>query len=449
MRKFWAVVLLMAFLLIPINCYAFHVPLEEVGKSTINFLENSNVSLVSYQIFLRVRSGFTSVNTSMVLKNLNTEAPVSFLMGIPVQLDSITSVRDLSVVSNNKAINYKQRNISKDATNENIANISKWYTWEISLQPGESKIIECAFSMDNKTDLDGTKRIDIPLQLLQGWAGQISNVQIIADLDFYPPYVFEPNPSIIPLEYDKDGRITWRFKDVNAFESKLSIFFKPIETVVLNYCKNITSNEQIVAVLNLFETKDYHGTIQQIDQLLSGEIDPEISSLSSELKFIQAICYKELYQLDKALERFNEIEGNVGFGGTLSNAIRNKIIYDKTMILKGLHNGEEKALAYLNEVKPSVENNEVFLIWLNDEIKRLTPEPPKVEETKDKEESVTENNEGAKTEDEEEKIVKSIDIFGYEIPIEVLVLIIILFIIIIIIIRSRRKRRRNRYSIFR
>jgi hypothetical protein len=450
MKKFWAAFLIFIFMTAPINSYAMQAPLNSKGKS-VYLSDNTTVSLVSYLVFLRVRTGFTSANTSMVMRNENTEEPVQILMGIPIYMDNATKIRDLSVVSNNQTLKYYERNTLQNTADGRPTDIKKWYVWEITLEPGESKLIECAFSIDNKTDIDGTKSIDIPLRLLESWAGHIDNVQIIADLDFYPPYVFEPNPSIIPVEYDRDGRLTWKFKDVDSFTSNLNLYFRPIDSIITSYLNNkLTSNEDIKKVLDLFKVKNYHGTIQQINQLLSAETNSEIASVSSELKFLRAICYQELFQLDKALEQYSEIENNVGFGETLSNTIRNKIIYEKSSILKNLY-GEEKALAYLNGIKSTIKNNEVFLIWLNDEIKRMTPTPPEVEEPEtDDDESIEEEQAKSSDENKNIKIVDSIDILGYKVPIEIaLGGAILVIIILLLIMQSRKRRRRNRYNIFR
>ena len=251
------------------------------------------------------------------------------------------------------------------------------------------------------------------------------------------------------MEYDRDGRLTWRFRDVNTFASNLNIYFRPIENIVIDYINNkLPSHKEINTALELYKSKNYYGAIQQIDQLLSSGQDSEISSVLSELKFLQALCYQELYQLDKALELFNQIEDNLGFGDTLSNTIRNKILYDKAMILKSL-NDDEKVLDYLNEIKPTIKNNEVFLLWLDDEIKRLTPAPPEVEEVEEDQDAAENEETETSKEDRNIKIIDSIDILGYEVPIEILLGVILLVIIILFIIRSKGRKRRNRYSMFR
>lgn len=449
MKKFWAGILILVFLIAPVKSYAMHAPLELKGKS-VYLLDNNDIALVSYLAFLRVRTGFTSINTSIVVKNQNNQEPASAFMGIPTALDSATNIRDLSVIIGGKAVKYYERNTLRNENNGTPTNINKWYVWEISLEPGESKVIECTFSIDNKTDLDGTKTIDFPVRLLEGWAGKIENVQIIADLDFYPPYVFEPNPSIIPTEYDRDGRLTWRFSNVDSFSSNLNIYFRPIENIVVDYINNrLPSNKEVNTILDLYKSKNYYNAIQQIDQLLSSGSDSEISSILSELKFLQALCYQELHQLDKALAKFNEIEDNLGFGETISNTIRNKILYDKAMILKSLNSDNEKILAYLKEIKPTIKNNNIFLLWLEDEIKRLTPTPLETEEPEENEEPALNEEAQTSTEEKDIKVIDSIDILGYEIPIEMLLGVILLVIIILLITRSSRRKRRTRYGIFR
>src|SRR5690606_32668666 len=104
----------------------------------------------------------------------------------------------------------------------------------------------------------------------------------------------------------------------------LSIYFRPIENIVVDYINNkLPSNDEVKTVLELYKSKNYYNAIQQLNQLLTADPDSEINSVSSELKFLRALCYQELYQLDKALEEFDQIEDNLGFGETLSNTIRN------------------------------------------------------------------------------------------------------------------------------
>ena len=98
MRKWFSVLLALILSLIPIVSFACQIPLERQGKR-VYLHDQSQAELVSYNVFFRIRTGFSSVNTSMVIKNQNAEEPAAFIMGMPVQIDNISKIRDLSVVS--------------------------------------------------------------------------------------------------------------------------------------------------------------------------------------------------------------------------------------------------------------------------------------------------------------------------------------------------------------
>ena len=111
--------------------------------------------------------------------------------------------------------------------------------------------------------------------------------------------------------------------------------------------------------------------------------------LLPELKYLEALCYQNLSEMDKALNLFDQLESDPGFGDSLSNVIRNKIIYDKTNIYKKQANGDKKALEYLTSLGDIEPNNYVFSLWLEKEISILTP-PTEVEQSQVEEPETTE-----------------------------------------------------------
>ena len=92
MRKWFSILLILILSLIPAISHAALVPLEAQGKR-VYVADQSQVELVSFNIFFRIRTGFSSVNTSMVVKNSDLEQPVTLKMGIPVQFDNISKIR--------------------------------------------------------------------------------------------------------------------------------------------------------------------------------------------------------------------------------------------------------------------------------------------------------------------------------------------------------------------
>lgn len=446
MRKWFSVLLALILSLIPIVSFACQIPLERQGKR-VYLHDQSQAELVSYNVFFRIRTGFSSVNTSMVIKNQNAEEPAAFIMGMPVQIDNISKIRDLSVVSEGQSLKVIQRSTLKDPPNEKETDVQSWFVWDFYLEPGQSKVVECSFSFDNKLELDGTEIVSYPLQLLENWSGTIKNLQIIVDLDFYGPYAFDPMPSLSPSQYDEGGRLTFKLKDVSSPPADFEISFKPMDLVMTRYIESkAESDNDIKAILEAYRLSSYDKTVSLIHDYLAQSNDTE---LMAELKYLEALSYQNLYDLDKALNIFNQLEPNPGFSESLSPIIRNKIIYDKTAILKTQADGDQKALDYLNSIKDSIGDDNIFAMWLDKEITLLAPPPPLVEDEPIEEDTNQENQEDAS--ENETQVIEKISIGRYEFYIEELLVVAVVILVLIFIIASiiRKKRRRRRSSIFR
>lgn len=438
-KKLFATVLLFILVFASVTpVYAIQLPLE-LSARRATFSPVNNITLVSFHANLRIRTGFTSVNTSMIIRN-DGLSDANILVGVPSQMDSIVTVKQISVVIEGKAQKFVTRRSVEHPDYPDIFMPPRWSTFSIKLGPGESKVIESAYTIDNKIGEFGEQTIYFPLSYLKFWGIPINYLQIVADLDFYPPYVFEPNPSIMPLKYEGGGRLLWQLTDVKEPQD-IVIHFNPVEISIVNYLKQQTSgNKAVNSILALFEGKDYDTAINEITDFLASNPDFE---LKTELEYIKALCHLALFQPGMALDIFNRIENNPGFGSQLSNAVRNKIIYDKVFLL-GLRDNDEEILEYLKQVQPTLKNNIIFSNWVGDEIDCLTP-PPVIEEP------VETPDEPEQPEPEEErktnsiKTIESIEIFGYDVPLEILVIGILALIIIIYIIRSRKRKKRRRY----
>ena len=236
----------------------------------------------------------------------------------------------------------------------------------------------------------------------------------------------------------------WQLTDVKEPQD-LVIYFTPVEACVANYLnQEANNNREIKNIVALYQNKDYDTVIDEITNYLTENPDTE---LKTELEYVKALCHLALYQPGMALDIFDRIENNPGFNNhsQLSNIVRNKIIYDKVFLL-GLKGDDQEVLEYLKQIQPTVKNNVIFSDWIKEEIVRLTPPPPENEPTETP--SVPEQPE---TEEEQQpatdtgKAVEYVQLFGYDVPVELLFIGFIVLIIIIYIIRSSRRRRRNKY----
>ena len=86
--------------------YAIQLPLE-LSARRATFSPVNNITLVSFHANLRIRTGFTSVNTSMIIRN-DGLSDANILVGVPSQMDSIVTVKQISVVIEGKAQNLLQ-----------------------------------------------------------------------------------------------------------------------------------------------------------------------------------------------------------------------------------------------------------------------------------------------------------------------------------------------------
>ncbi|NLN05200.1 MAG: hypothetical protein GX166_10360, partial [Clostridiaceae bacterium] len=196
--------------------HAIQLPLE-LSQRRVTFSRAENITLVSFHANLRVRIGFTSVNTSLVIRN-DGLSEANLLIGIPSQLDSVVTVKQSSVVIEGNTQKLTTRRSVQNPESPDIFMPPSWSTFPVKLGPGESKVIESAFTMDNKIGGLGQQTVYLPLSLLNYWELPIKYLQIVVDLDFYPPYVFEPNPSLLPMKYEGGGRLLWQLTDVKELQ---------------------------------------------------------------------------------------------------------------------------------------------------------------------------------------------------------------------------------------
>jgi|GEM_PF-552728 len=441
MKRSFVFIFLFCFILYPGTALAGFAPLENKSSNHVIIPDTTQVSLVTFYANLRVRTGFTSVNTQMLVKNDGTQE-VKLLTGIPAQIDSVRKISKPTVTIEGEEPRIRNPHGDPNPKTEAESMPGRWYTWEVPLKPGESKVIECAFTIDNGLYPVGTEEIFFPFHFLKYWNGPVQYAQVIVDFDFYPTYVFEPQPSILPHQVDEGGRLTWRFHNLLTPED-LIVYFRPIDTLVINFFQNgYPKDKGIGKIIKLFKSKAYQNTISEIDAYMAAS--PDFPN-KNELDFVKALSYLGLYDRVQALNILTRIENNPGFSLDITNTIRNKIIYEKFHILESLKGGEE-AYQYLLNVRPTLSSgNPLFLQWVEAQMERLQPPPEIPEEPIEEEEEtgqIPKPDESIEEENEKENLIRSVELFGYELPVEYVFLGgLFLLLIISNLFRSRRKKR--------
>lgn len=444
MKKFLTILLALLIISIPLSVNAAQAPLELSGNS-VYVPDESQVDIVAYNAFFRMRTGFSSGNTSITIKNPDLENPVNILMGMPQMMNNVSMLKDLTVIIDGEVQKTKDRKTLQNPPTERQVEIAAWKVWEVNLEANESKVIECSFSFDNKLELDGTEVLSFPLGLIRNWDGKAKNVTIVTDLDFYGPYAFDPLPNMTPSEYEGGGRIIFQTSNPDNISSSFDIAFKPMDVVISRYINERAEiDKDIKDITEAYRNKSYSQTINLIHDYLE---EAEETSLLNELKYLESLSYLNLYDLDKALNLFNQLEKNPGFEPSLSSTIKRKIAYDKYNILKQ-NSSDDEALEYLLSLDDDLLTNSIFALWLQDEIKIKSPEIViEEEEEEDEEEEIIEEpvEKEEETPDEKGLIVIGGKNFFIEEIVIALGALIILIIIISIIVKRRRKRRRGSF----
>lgn len=442
MKKMLLFLLLAALATVPISAFAIQTPLETAPRTTAVVWEDTDIQLVSYVAYLRVHPGFTSVNTSMVIHNNRPEAEATFLMGIPNQVDDgLRKITEMAVIADGRAqrLTTRRNTTQPDATNIKDQP-THWQVFSVKVGPGESKVIDCSFTITNLLEPNATEIVFLPLEYLKPWQGPIRHIQVIADLDFYPSSVFEPNPTIMPMSYDEGGRLTWRFNNVNT-PPNIKFSYRSIDQIALTYIKQqVPQDKSLDNLIRLYRLKDFDNTIIDIDDYLVENPDTPIKK---ELMFIKALSYQNLYQLSPAMALFSQLETDPGFG-SVGATIHNRIIYDRYQYMKDNASTEGFELyEYLQDAQVYLSGNDSYVTWIKDEFSGMTP-PPTPEPPPPSPEPI----EPEPTPIPDEKLVKDIVIGNITIAVEFIFLGFAVLIILILLL-LRKKTRKNRGYLFR
>lgn len=441
--------LLFSFLIlaIPVSTLAAPSPLSKVSSSATVFNEGS-MQIISYEAYILVNPDIIQTDISLVIQNTSDEEKSSMMVGMPSHINQGSlKLNHLEVImdgSKQRLSNRRDRTQAEEAEKASLP--SNWSAWTIDLQPGEYKVVDITYTTENQKSDNGTQSIYIPLEFLKNWAGIPQRVEITAELEDASPYLFEPNPSILPYEYDKKGRLTWTFGSTNPPEY-IQIFYRPVEQLAVEMISTQASgNRSIAAIVNSFSDKSYSLTISQIEEYLEEQEEQEEQSepvLKNELLFLKALSHQRLLQTAEAVELFSQLENQPMFG-ELEGSFKNKMIYDRYNHMQSLLTDDDTLFDYLDSSKNYVMDNAMFLMWMEEEMAHLEPTPEAEPEPGASEQENTPSDQSQEDKSKDNELVKSVSIGGYEISVEFLFLGILAIVILLTTIISRRRKRKSR-----
>ena len=423
---------------------AFVAPLKD---SATQITENKNISLERCTVVIRPNKGYCSVAFDVVL--LNSGDDTSVTMGIPVNFSSVTAVNSLSVKVNGETVKTAQKSMSR---NNSLGDDQPYYstmnTWSLNLLKDEAVFISISLTVDSSKYTNDTQRLDLPLELLNLWAGNTAKF----DMEVYSPYLelyaYDKNPVFNPTSATGDGIIYWDYEDVEVFTDGV-VFYSMEDMVPSRYYLNVYSDKSTIeynAAL-LFRNRNYSKVIELIDSSLMDNDD---------FAFMKLLCHVQLGEKDTAMDVLDIIYGrDVLASGTSEYNVKDwanmymlKMKYDHLYASKALPETMketlENGLAAISSSK-----SYVFNLWASTELTRLkgliketdtdlaTPDP-----------SATPLPTGGSFLEN-----PSLTIFGYRLDAKLLIVAfaVIIFVLIFIIISvgsSKKKSNKRKYRRF-
>lgn len=437
MKRLTILAIALCLILLPSLALGAQSPLEEVSRNRVVYSKGNTVKLVSYYATLTVR-GSTSVNATLTLKNRSDEA-VEFYIGTPSPMDSGYQVDNPQAWCEGQSLPLKQ--IKKDsAASEGMP--EDWYGWRLAFAPKQVRELIISFSTDTKIEPDGTRCVIYPLHYLRNFAEETDYVQVVADMDYAPPYIYNPTPSPTPRQVES-GSLTWSYAGAD-YPDQIVLKFKPIIPVIERYLQDKAGGDSDIGlILSVFDLGQYQETIDLIDTHIADHDDYKNALLT-----LKSICLQKMMRLDEALDLNNLLLSDPGFGD-MNPVFQNRIIYENAWIMGAREEEQSEILEYLAAQQETVDEDSLFGQWLGQEIWTLSPRPtPAPEPTPQPAAAPAEEEKTSGGRWFESIMEKTVTIVSLKIPLLYLIgggLLVIIILVIIIVRRKGRGRRTHYY----
>ena len=437
MKRLTTFAIALCLILLPGLALGAQSPLEEVSRNRVMYSEGNPVKLISYYATLTVR-GSTSVNATLTLKNRSDEA-VEFYIGTPYPMDSGYQVDRPQAWCEGQELPLKRLKKASDAGD---GMPEDWYGWKLAFAPKQVREIIISFSTDTKIEPDGTRCVIYPLHYLRDFAEETDYVQVVADMDYAPPYIYDPAPSPAPRQVES-GSLTWSYAGAD-YPDQIVLKFKPTIQVIERYLQdNAGGDNDIALILSVFDLGQYQETIDLINAYLDEHGD---FAYKNALLTLKSICLQKLMRLSEALDLNTLLLADPGFTG-MNDYFQNRIIYENAWIMDAQEKGQGEILEYLTAQREIVDGDSLFGRWLSQEIWRLSPRPPPTPEPTPEPPAAPDEEDEPSGNWLDSLLDQDVSIGSMEIPLLYLAGggLLILIILMIVILRRKGRGRRSHY----
>ena len=157
-----------------------------------------------------MESDIAYTTASLIIKNADDETQASLMLGLPSHVNQNTvKIDNPQVVMDGVIASVQSPDRTKPEETDIVDLPARWSTWTIKLDPDQYQVIEIHYETEIQNQKTEQKLIHTP-KLSQKLGCPASKREITADLEM-PPYIFEPNPTVLPYSYDNKSRISWKY----------------------------------------------------------------------------------------------------------------------------------------------------------------------------------------------------------------------------------------------
>ena len=436
MKKVWLCLTAFLFgvlLCTPIKAEACLAPLQESGGSVM-LIDCQDVSMQYCRIEIRPTLSYFAVTADFAIQNSGGAQTIT--VGIPVAFGSVAASSRPTVYYQGNSLSVSQVSaVKNNSLPASQLYYSNYYTWTVEIDAGETAFMYCNFTVDASKYNNETQRIDIPMKILEYWAGDVGSAEIIADSAALNIYSYDRNPVITPSEVYETGRLVWHL-GAEASEQNFVMYHNIDDQTISKYFRNVYTSGVEAEVANMFRLRQYDKIIDIIESDLSS---------SDDFLFMKMVCHEKLGETSEAQAMFDSLYGKqLCFSANsevdISEYVYKRMLYQRYASLKESGSSADVLYSVLNQGIQSLTNSrsQVFLMWAEQELDQLEPLLT--------DENLVVADPNATPMPDSNNLVENTKfvIFGHQIDAGVLFIAIIVFVIIAVFVVATRPSRRNR-----
>ncbi|HYE12577.1 MAG TPA: hypothetical protein VEF53_20615 [Patescibacteria group bacterium] len=313
----------------------------------------SKFTIISEDVNVKLVNDRLIYNGEFLIKN-QSNSVVKAVLGIPVQgIDKIT------LMEKNSVIKWKKRSFgsmqNEFAMENRVPKEEFWYVYSISLNPGETKLLNLSLEAVQLQEEQGSYTFTYYNDRKLGFSNQVEKTSLYIDISDFQPYNILSVQGIDPALLGAKGDIV--LKTATDSTNTVSIKYMDVTKAALKKLQTSALYKPREIALT-FSEKNYSKTSSLCDEYLKNPIDAGVSQ--EEIMFIKAESMRRLQNYDKYLA----IVDTLDYSKLYPLELKNKILMDRMTIYIEQHNNSKLLNLYDELEQGTSESTQILKAWI-------------------------------------------------------------------------------------